>query len=181
MSSLTKQEKIRFIAFAAISLVSVVLVVWFGWGICDLTAAAPIEYDNVGNINIDGADFTGFFLLTAGALNGLFMLIYAAVVLIYALFAAVAAALSSVLLRVLALKKAESVGAAELALTRKIYMAASIIQTVIPVLAAVGYIIAGRGASGLMSLLLCWQYPLFMGLIYIKKLKGLAAGAVISG
>lgn len=109
------------------------------------------------------------------------MLIYAAVVLIYVLFAAGGAALSSVLLRVLALKGAESIGAAELALTRKIYIAASIVQAVVPVLVAVGYIISGRGGFGLMSLLLCWQYPLFMGLIYMKKLKGLAMGAVISG
>ena len=55
------------------------------------------------------------------------------------------------------------------------YIAASIIQAVITVLVAVGYIISGRGGFGLMSLLLCWQYPLFMGLIYIKKLKRLAA------
>ena len=48
-------------------------------------------------------------------------------------------------------------------------------------LVVVGYIISGRGGFGLMSLLLCWQYPLFMELIYIKKLKGLAMGAVISG
>lgn len=180
MKELSRQEKTRVIVFAAISLLSVVLVVWFGWGICS-SAAMPIDYDDVGEVNIDGSDWTGFFLLTAGMLNGFFMLIYAAVVLIYVLFAAGGAALSSVLLRVLALKGAESIGAAELALTRKIYIAASIVQAVVPVLVVVGYIISGRGGFGLMSLLLCWQYPLFMELIYIKKLKGLAMGAVISG
>lgn len=177
MKELSRQEKTRVIVFAAISLLSVVLVVWFGWGICSSVATMPIDYDDVGEVNIDGSDWTGFFLLTAGMLNGFFMLIYAAVVLIYVLFAAGGAAMSSVLLRVLALKGAESIGAAELALTRKIYIAASIVQAVVPVLVVVGYIISGRGSFGLMSLLLCWQYPLFMGLIYIKKLKRFASDA----
>ncbi len=156
--------------FAVISLLSVVLVVWFGWGICDFTAIIPVGSDD---ISIVGSDW-GVFLLTA-EINGMVMLIYFAAALIYALFAAAGAALSSVLLRVLALKNADSIGAEELALTRKMYIAASIIQAVITVLVAVGYIISGRGGFGLMSLLLCWQYPLFMGLIYIKKLKRLAA------
>ncbi len=157
--------------FAVISLLSVVLVVWFGWGICDFTSIIPVGSDD---ISIVGSDW-GVFLLTAGEINGMVMLIYFAAALIYALFAAAGAALSSVLLRVLALKNADSIGAEELALTRKMYIAASIIQAVIIVLVAVGYIISGRGGFGLMSLLLCWQYPLFMGLIYIKKLKRLAA------
>ena len=157
--------------FAVISLLSVVLVVWFGWGICDFTSIIPVGSDD---ISIVGSDW-GVFLLTAGEINGMVMLIYFAAALIYALFAAAGAALSSVLLRVLALKNADSIGAEELALTRKMYIAASIIQAVITVLVAVGYIISGRGGFGLMSLLLCWQYPLFMGLIYIKKLKRLAA------
>lgn len=175
MNNLSKQEKTRVIVFAVISLLSVVLVVWFGWGICDSLTVIPIEYDDMGDISIDGSDWTGFFLMIAGVVNGMLMLLYFAAALIYALFAAAGAALSSVLLRVLALKNAESIGAEELALTRKMYIAASIIQAVITVLVVVGYIISGRGGFGLMSLLLCWQYPLFMGLIYIKKLKSLAS------
>ena len=171
MNNFSKQEKTRVIVFAVISLLSVVLVVWFGWGICDFTAIIPVGSDD---ISIVGSDW-GVFLLTAGEINGMVMLIYFAAALIYALFAAAGAALSSVLLRVLALKNADSIDAEELALTRKMYIAASIIQAVITVLVAVGYIISGRGGFGLMSLLLCWQYPLFMGLIYIKKLKRLAA------
>ncbi len=171
MNNFSKQEKTRVIVFAVISLLSVVLVVWFGWGICDFTSIIPVGSDD---ISIVGSDW-GVFLLTAGEINGMVMLIYFAAALIYALFAAAGAALSSVLLRVLALKNADSIGAEELALTRKMYIAASIIQAVIIVLVAVGYIISGRGGFGLMSLLLCWQYPLFMGLIYIKKLKRLAA------
>ena len=92
--------------FAVISLLSVVLVVWFGWGICDFTAIIPVGSDD---ISIVGSDW-GVFLLTAGEINGMVMLIYFAAALIYALFAAAGAALSSVLLRVLALKNADSIG-----------------------------------------------------------------------
>lgn len=70
MKELSRREKTRVIVFAAISLLSVVLVVWFGWGICSSAAAMPIDYDDVGGVNIDGSDWTGFFLLTAGMLNG---------------------------------------------------------------------------------------------------------------
>ena len=46
MNNFSKQEKTRVIVFAVISLLSVVLVVWFGWGICDFTAIIPVGSDD---------------------------------------------------------------------------------------------------------------------------------------
>ncbi len=175
MNSFSKQEKTRVIAFAAISLLSVILVVWLAWGICDSVTVMPVDYDDIGEISVDGSDWTGIFRLGAGIVNGMFMVIYFAAALIYAFLATVGAALSSVILRAVALKNAENIAAEELALTRKIFLAASVAQAAVPVLVMTGYIIASGSTFGLMSLLLCWQYPLFMGLIYIKKLKRLAA------
>lgn len=175
MDNFSKQEKIRVVVFAAISLLSVIFVVWFAWGICDSVTVMPIDYDDIGEISVDGSDFTGIFQLGAGIVNGMFLMIYFAAALIYAFLVTVGAALSSVLLRVIALKNAENIAVEELALTRKIFLAASIAQAAVPVLVMTGYIIASGSTFGLMSLLLCWQYPLFMGLIYIKKLKKLAA------
>lgn len=175
MNSFSKQEKTRVIVFTVISLLSVVFVVWFAWGICDSVTVMPIDYDDIGEISVDGSDWTGIFQLGAGIVNGMFMMIYFAAALIYAFLVTVGAALSSVLLRAVALKTAENIAVEELALTRKIFLAASIAQAAVPVLVMTGYIIASGSTFGLMSLLLCWQYPLFMGLIYIKKLKKLAA------
>lgn len=163
--------------FAVISLLSVIFVVWFAWGICDSVTVMPIDYDDIGEISVDGSDFTGFFQLGAGIVNGMFMMIYFAAALIYAFLVTAGAALSSVLLRVIALKTVENIAVEELALTRKIFLAASIAQAAVPVLVMTGYIITSGSTFGLMSLLLCWQYPLFMGLIYIKELKKLTGAA----
>lgn len=174
MKDMLKEEKTRVIVFSAVSLLSVILVVWLSWGICDMTAVSPIDYDNIGEIYVDGADFTSCAMLGAGLVNGLMLMIYFGAAVIYALLAAVGAALSGVLLRVVMLRRAANIGAAELSLTRRIFIAVSITQAVVPAIIATGYIIVSGSPFGLISLLMCWQYPLLMGLIYIKKLKGLA-------
>ena len=120
-----KEEKTRVIVFSAVSLLSVILVVWLSWGICDMTAVSPIDYDNIGEIYVDGADFTSCAMLGAGLVNGLMLMIYFGAAVIYALLAAVGAALSGVLLRVVMLRRAANIGAAELSLTRRIFIAVS--------------------------------------------------------
>lgn len=176
MKDLSRREKSRVIVFAAISLLSSALAVWLAWGICDMFSAPLIDVGD-GELYVDGTDFSSCVALATGAINGMLLMIYFGAAVIYVLLAAAGAALASVLLRVIALKRAENIGAAELSLTRGIFLAASITQAAASVIIAVVYVITRGSPFGLVGLLMCWQYPLFAGLIYIKRLKGLAEGA----
>lgn len=175
MNGLTKREKIRIAVFAAISAVSALLIIWLAWGICDMLTPVPTDTGDMGNISVDGEDCTSFFRLTADILDSLLMLIYSAAAIICAVIVTAGAALSAVLMRVIALKSAERIGGAELDISRRIFLAASIAQLAVPAIVAAVYSIGSIYC--LLSLLLCWQYPLFMGLIYIKRLKKLTVDA----
>ena len=174
MKHLSKREKIRVIVFAALSLLSAVPVIVLALGICDMMTASHVDFDEISDLYIDGEDFTSCVMLGAGVLNGILMIIYFGAVVIYALLVAAGSALSNVILRVIALNGETAAGAAEYELSRKIFLVVSISQAVIPAAAAACYLISGGSAYGFLCLLLCWQYPLFTGLIYIKKLKRLA-------
>ena len=115
----------------------------------------------VDNIKVDGSDFTPLANFTITGVNGLvFFLTMGSAVL----FATIFILLFAILLRVTTIRKNDIVTKSEVAFTKWFIIVSSILAFIVGILSTstklIGYVIV-----------LSWQQPLFMILIYYRHLK----------
>lgn len=169
--------KKRVIIFTVLSIVSAVFTIIFAASLCELASINTNFADEVGDINIDGSDFTPVFELGASMLD---VFMTAIIPLIFAFFYFVAVSLLNLatfgFYRAFGLRNVFDADAEELRITRKVYGIFSVGATAVTVIISICGV-AFFKATGVcfFGLLLCWQYPLFAWLFCLRRLKTLGA------
>lgn len=114
-----------------------------------------------GDIIVDGEDFTPLAELAAAGMNSFLVLLSAGV---YAVISAVFILLSSVLLRLVAVRKKDTVAEEELKFARRTIAVSSVLAF------ASGILLSDISMTEYVFAL-SWQQPLFMWLVYYRGLK----------
>lgn len=165
--------KKRFVIFVALTVISVTFTVIFSLSVCGLTAAKADFADNVDEMIVDGTDFTP--VLKTGALFLDIFMNDVLPVLMYIVFFIVTTLLNLALFgfyRLLGLRGELDAGTEELRLTRKLFVISALAAAAVSaVISLCGVLFCGSSAYCFLSLLLCWQYPLFAWLFCLRKLK----------
>ena len=153
--------------------VSVAFTIIFSLGVCGLTAVKADFADNVDEMIVDGTDFTP--VLETGALFLDIFMNDVLPVLMYIVFFIVTTLLNLALFgfyRLFGLRGELDAGAEELRLTRIVFVISALTAAALSaVISLCGVLFGGSSAYCFLSLLLCWQYPLFAWLFCLRKLK----------
>ena len=153
--------------------VSVAFTIIFSLSVCGLTAVKADFSDNVDEMIVDGTDFTP--VLETGALFLDIFMNDVLPVLMYIVFFIVTTLLNLALFgfyRLFGLRGELDAGAEELRLTRIVFVISALTAAALSaVISLCGVLFGGSSAYCFLSLLLCWQYPLFAWLFCLRKLK----------
>lgn len=167
--------KKRFAGFLALSIVSAAFTLIFAASLCGLAAINTDFAENVGEVTLDGEDFTPIFKAGAGLMDifvGSVVPVLLLIVYILVLILLNAAAFG--FYRLFGLRVETRIGEEELSVTRRIYavfsVAAAVVTTVFSICGAAFF---GSSPLCFFGLLFCWQYPLFAWAFCLRRLKKL--------
>lgn len=161
-------SKSRKTALTIIASILSLITVWIAVGYSTLIAAPLIRTDEMGSINIDGADFTFFFKAGAHVVNAV---IIAAFIVI--MFAAELILMPTTwgILRYNAFKKNPTVTKEELSYSWKVFLISSLGALAVALVFMIVNAVRAKSGAPFSALLLCWLNPLFMWCLYINKVK----------
>lgn len=165
-------EKARKTAFAVIASVMALFTVFAAGIICDLAAFPMIDAGEVGELYVDGTDFSGLVELGTVITDSIFRTAAAAVTVIAALIITLAVWL---IFRFVVFKNASSVGKNELIFSRRVFLISSAVLVVVTLVYAIVFSVQTASGDPFWALLLCLPDPLFMWIFYMMKLRKLAA------
>lgn len=165
--------KKRFVIFVVLTIVSAAFTVIFSLSVCGLSAVGTDFADNVDEMIVDGTDFTP--VLKTGAFFLDIFMNEMLPVLMFILFFIVTLLLNLALFgfyRLFGLRGGLEVDIEELRLTRRFFVISALSAAVAAaVISLCCVLFAGASAYCFLSLLLCWQYPLFAWLFCLRRLK----------
>lgn len=160
----------RIMAFTIITAVLSLITVWFAAGYCSVLTKPLINTENINDVNIDATDFTPLVKAGAFVFNKLTLVPAFAAMFIGDI---VIMLLTWLIFKGCALKKVLTISSPELSFVHKAFAVSAVGAAVISLGFIIAYCIRAGSGSPLISLLFCWQNPVFMYVIYISKLKKL--------
>lgn len=163
-------EKTRMISFFVITVVLSLITVWFAAGYCSVLTKPLIKTENIGDVNIDATDFTPFVKAGAFVFNKLTIVLAFAAIFIGDIIVML---LTWLIFGSSALKNVLTISSTELSFVSKAFVISALGAAVISLGFIIAYCIRAGSGSPLISLLFCWQNPVFMYVFYISKLKKL--------
>lgn len=161
-------EKSRKTAFAIIAVILSLITLWIAAGYCSLVAAPLINKDDVGDIRIDGSDWTPIFKLGVGMVNGV---IIAVLIVIFLAAELVVMPVTWGVFRYAAFKKNPAVSREEFSRSWKMFLIAAFGTLAAALVFMIVNAVRAKSGAPFSALLFCWQNPLFMWGLYISKLK----------
>lgn len=161
-------EKARKTVFTVIAAILAIVTVWIAAGYISTITAPLISTDDMGNISIDGADFTFLFKAGAHVVNFVIIAVFLVIMLIVELIV-----MPTVwgIFGHFAFKKNPAVTESELSYSWKVFVISSLGASAAALVVMIAYAVRAKSGAPFTALLLCWQDPLFMFVFYILKLK----------
>ena len=161
-------SKNRKTAVTVIAAILSLMTLWIAGGFCSTVAKPPINTNDISDVTFDGADFTlfakGFAAIGNGVVVGGFI-----VLMLILEFAVIPTAWG--IFRYNAFKSNPAAEADELPYARRVFVISNALTLGIAFVIMLVYSIKAGNGGFFNALWFCWQEPLFMWAIYIRKLK----------
>lgn len=166
----------KFIAFLIMTIVSAVFMLVFSFSLCNLAAVSTDFAENVGDLTVDGTDFTPIIKAGAGLLDTFISDVVPVLLLIvYVLVMLLLDAVMFGFFRAFGLREELAVSAEDLRTVRRVFagfsVGGAVAVLIISVCAAVFF---KASALCFWGLLFCWQYPLFAWAFCLRRLEKLS-------
>lgn len=163
MTSKNRKTTVTVIA-AVLSL----MILWIAAGFCSVIDKPLINTNDISDVTVDGADFTlfakGFATIGNGVIIGGFV-----VLMLILEFAIIPTAWG--IFRFNAFKGNPAAEADELSYARRVFIVSNALALGIAFVVMLVYSIKAGNGGFFNALWFCWQEPLFMWVIYIRKLE----------
>ncbi len=149
---------------------------WLSWGICDLIYKPLINLPYVnGEINIDGSDFTWIANAGVAVVNGVLniavvILPLAGYFVLLVIVPLIAWAICSSVLK----KQCTDISSEQKVLVHKTFKIFMLGTDALILLMNIIYSVLGKNGFSFLNILLCWQEPLIMWLLYVKAVDKIA-------
>ena len=161
-------SKNRKIAVTVIAAALSLITLWIAAGFCSVLERPLLNVNDINNVTFDGADFTilakGCAAVTNGAIVGGFITL-----MLILEFAVVPTAWG--IFRYCAFRKNPAADADELSYAWKAFVVSNAVTTALALVVMIIYAAKSGNGGFFNALWFCWQEPLFMWAIYIRKLK----------
>ena len=164
-------EKNRKTAFTAIAVITSIITIWIAAGYGSMIAAPLINTDGIGDINIDGSDWTLIFKAGAGLLNFIITAAFIALMIIAELIVTL---VTWIVFRCVAFKKNPTSSQEELSYSWRVFLISTFGSLAAALAFMIVFAIRAKSGAPLSGLMFCWLNPLLMRVFYISKLKSTA-------
>ncbi len=165
-------EKSRKTALTVIAVILSLVTIWIAAGYCSLAASPLINTNEVGDILIDGSNWTSLFKMGVNMINGVIMTVFIVLMLAAELILMPTA---WGIFRYNAFKNNPAVSREEFSYSWKVFLISTFGALAVSVVFMIVCAVRAKSGTPFSALLFCWLNPLFMWVLYISKLKKLSA------
>lgn len=161
-------SKYRKIAVAIIAAALSLITLWIAAGFCSTVATPLINTNDISDVTFDGADFTLFFERIRGYRK---RYDHQRVCRAYADFGVRDNPDGVGIFRYNAFKKNPAADPEELSFVWRVFVISNALTLAVSLVVMTVYSVKSGNGGFFNALWFCWQEPLFMWVIYIRKLK----------
>lgn len=161
-------EKSRKTALVIIAVILSLITLWIAAGFCSVVTRPFIDPDNINGVNFDGADFSFFFKMQAMVINNFITMIaiMAMSVAELVLFPVTWAVFGSI-----AFRNSYGITGDEIVFSRRVLLISMFATFAAALVFMIIFTVISGSGLPFLALLFCWLNPLFMRVLYIRKLK----------
>lgn len=165
-------EKSRKTALTIIAAVLSLVTVWIAAGYCSVSTLPLLNTDNMGDILIDGSNWTSLFKMGVDMVNGV---IRAAFIVLMLAAELILMPVTWGIFRYNAFKTNTTVSKEEFSYSWKVFLISTFGALAVSVVFMIVWAVRAKSGAPFSAILFCWLNPLFMWVLYISKLKKLSA------